>query len=78
MRTLQATVTNGRLTMDAPTDLPEGTVVELVPVDETGDEELSDEEWAALRPLLARSWESAEKHRGHPLEETLQRLVPRR
>jgi hypothetical protein len=78
MKTLQATVVNGRLVMDEPTDLPDGTVLDLVATDQDGDEELSEEEWAALRPLLERSWKSAEKRRGQPLEETLQALGQRR
>ena len=31
--TVRARVRNGRLTLDEPTDLPEGTEVELAPVD---------------------------------------------
>ncbi len=34
MQPLKAHVHNGRLVLDEPTDLPEGEVVELVPVDE--------------------------------------------
>jgi hypothetical protein len=34
MQTLRAHVHNGRLVLDEPTDLPEGEVVELVPVTE--------------------------------------------
>lgn len=34
MSALKARVENGRLRLDEPTDLPEGEVVQLVPVDE--------------------------------------------
>jgi len=34
MASLRAHVHNGRLVLDEPTDLPEGEVVELVPVDD--------------------------------------------
>jgi hypothetical protein len=34
MQPLNAVVKNGRLTLDAPTDLPEGQVVVLLPLDE--------------------------------------------
>lgn len=37
MDPLKAVVKNGRLVLDAPTDLPEGTVVELAIVDADGD-----------------------------------------
>lgn len=47
MHALKAHVKNGRLVLDEPTDLPEGEVVELVPVDEvlaSGGDYLDDEE----------------------------------
>ncbi len=78
MKALHATVVKGRLVLDEPTELPEGTVVKLLPAVEDGDEELSDEEWALLRPILERSWKNAEKRRGHRLDDTLQRLDSRR
>ena len=62
--------------MDEPTDLPEGTMIDLVPADEESDAELSEAEWAALRPLLDRSWKAAGKRRGQPFEATLARLRP--
>ncbi len=77
MERLRATVLKGRLVMDEPSDLPEGTVLELVPADGERDAELTDAEWAALRPLLERSWESAGKRRGQLFEATLARLRSR-
>jgi hypothetical protein len=52
MQPLKARVQNGRLVLDEPTDLPEGEVVELVPLDATLDNEFSDEEGAQLREAL--------------------------
>ncbi len=52
MQHFQAIVKNGRLVLDAPTDLPEGEVVELVVAD--GDD-LDDEERAALHAALDAS-----------------------
>jgi hypothetical protein len=50
MLPLKARVHNGRLVLDEPTDLPEGAVVELVPVGEGGAEpdDFDDEERRAL------------------------------
>ncbi len=39
MQQLKAHVHNGRLLLDEPTDLPEGTEVELMPVDDDFDPE---------------------------------------
>jgi hypothetical protein len=39
MQPFRARVRNGRLVLDEPTDLPEGTEVELVPVDDMDDDE---------------------------------------
>lgn len=54
MRTFRAQVRNGRIVIDEPTDLPEGTEVYLLPVD---DDELDDEERTALHSSI----EEAEK-----------------
>jgi hypothetical protein len=52
MNRLRARVENGRLVIDEPTDLPEGTVLDLV-VDDEGDT-LTDEEREALHAALER------------------------
>ena len=57
MSPLRARVENGRLVLDEPTTLPDGTVVELV-VDDDGDD-LTDEERRALHEALSGSWKSA-------------------
>ena len=51
--TMKATVRGGRLTLDEPTTLPEGTEVELLPLD-PGDW-LDDADRAALHAALAQS-----------------------
>ena len=58
MQSLKAHVHNGRLLLDEPTDLPEGEVIELVPLDAAladGEDDLDDEERAALHAELAAS-----------------------
>ena len=60
MHALRAQVKNGRLVLDEPTDLPEGEVVELVPVDEvlaSGGDYLDDEERERLHESLRESIE---------------------
>ena len=52
MQPFKAHVHNGRLVLDEPTDLPEGEVVELVPLDATLDDEFDDEERSQLRQAL--------------------------
>ena len=52
MQPLKAHVHNGRLVLDEPTDLPEGDVVYLQPLDATLDEEFDDEERAQVRQAL--------------------------
>ena len=52
MQPLKAHVHNGRLVLDEPTDLPEGEVVYLQPVDAVLDDEFADEERAELRQAL--------------------------
>jgi hypothetical protein len=57
MQPLKAHVHNGRLLLDEPTDLPEGEVVYLHPVD--GDE-MDEEERAALHAELDASLAEAD------------------
>ncbi len=56
MRTLKARVKNGRLVLDEPTGLPEGTVLNLVAA-EAGDD-LDAKERAALHRALRKGWAS--------------------
>lgn len=58
MQPLKAHVHNGRLVLDEPTDLPEGEVIELVPIDEVladGTDCLDDEERERLHESLRES-----------------------
>jgi hypothetical protein len=57
MSGIRAKVKNGRLILDEPTNLPEGTVLELV-VDDEGDD-LDESERQALNGAISRAWESA-------------------
>jgi hypothetical protein len=57
MQPFKAHVRNGRLVLDEPTDLPEGEVIELVPVDEvlaSGGDYLDDEERERLHKSIER------------------------
>lgn len=58
MTPLKARVQSGRPLLDEPTELPEGTVVDLV-ADDEGDD-LTDPERRALHDALSTSWASVE------------------
>jgi hypothetical protein len=72
--TIKARVLAGRLVVDEPTNLPEGTVVELLPLD-PGDW-LSEEDRKALHAALARSEEDVQAGRLVDAAEILKRLRP--
>ncbi|HUO05020.1 MAG TPA: hypothetical protein VMU16_07455 [Candidatus Binataceae bacterium] len=72
----RARVEKGRLILDEPTTLPEGTVVELV-ADDEGDD-LSDKERRALHEALSASWQSAERGRLRPASAIVDELRHRR
>lgn len=73
---VRATVRNGRLTLDEPTELPEGTVLDLV-IDDEGDE-LSPTDGVALEAAIARSLDQADHGLSAPAEDVLARLRARR
>lgn len=75
MSPLRARVEKGRLVLDEPTTLPEGTVVDLV-ADDEGD--LTDAERRALHEALSSSWRSAEAGRLRPASAILDELRQRR
>ncbi len=56
VRTLKAKVANGRLVVDEPTSLPEGTELNLIIADDWDD--LDDEERQRLEAALAEGWAS--------------------
>lgn len=72
MSDLRARVKNGRLVLDEPTDLPEGTEVDLVPADWWDD--LDDEDRRRLEQTLARSAQDAENGRTVPADVVLRNL----
>lgn len=73
---LRATVRNGRLIVDLPTELPEGTVLDLV-VDDEGDD-LDQRERDALNAAISTSVAQADAGQTAPAEEILRRLRARR
>ena len=76
MNPLRARVEKGRLVLDLPTTLPEGTVVNLV-ADDEGDD-LTDEERRILHEALSASWKSAEAGRLQPASKIVDELRQRR
>ena len=67
--TLKARVHDGRLILDEPIDLPEGTEVELVPANDGDD--LDDADRARLHAAIARSAEQFRSGRSIPAEKVL-------
>jgi len=76
MGSLLARVENGRLVLDEPTDLAEGTVISLV-ADDEGDD-LTDVERRALHEVLSASWQSAQAGRLRPASAILAELRQKR
>ncbi len=73
---VRATVENGRLVVDEPTSLPDGTVLELV-IDDEGDD-LDERERAALNAAITESLQQADAGRTAPVEQVLALLRARR
>lgn len=73
---VRATVRAGRLTVDEPTELPEGVVLDLV-IDDEG-EELAPEERAAIDRAISRSLADAASGRTAPATAILEQLRGRR
>lgn len=76
MSPLRARVEKGRLVLDEPTTLPEGTVVDLV-ADDEGDD-LTNAERRALHEALLSSSRAADAGRLRPASEILDELRQRR
>jgi hypothetical protein len=74
MSALKARVTGGRLVLDVPTTLPEGTEVELVLEIE---DEFDAEESARLDASLERGLAQAKAGQGIPAEDLMARLRAR-
>jgi hypothetical protein len=76
MSPLRARVENGRLQLDEPTELPDGTELDLV-VDDEGDD-LAEHERQALHEALSKSWRSAQAGELRPGSEIIDELRRRR
>ncbi len=74
LRTVTAVVRNGKLVVDEPTNLPEGSVVELQVVEEA----LDDEQRAALGRSLERGVDQALRGEGRPAADVLREMRARR
>ena len=73
---LKARVTNGRIVLDEPTDLPDGTILELVPGVELDD--LDDEDRAKLHAAIHEGLEQGRRGEARPVDEALAELRTRR
>ena len=73
---LRARVQHGRLILNEPTELPDGTVLDLV-VDDEGDE-LDNAERAVLNAAISQAWKSISAGHGRPAKEILDRLAAKR
>jgi hypothetical protein len=71
MQRLKAHVHNGRLLLDEPTELPEGEIVYLQPVDA---DDMSDEEREALHASIRESIEQMNNGQLIDADEALERL----
>ena len=76
MGPIRARVKNGRLIVNVPTDLPEGTVLDLV-MDDEGDD-LTATERKVLHSEIRRSIRDAKKGHTRPAEEALAELRARK
>jgi hypothetical protein len=76
MSPLRARVRNGRIVLDEPTTLRDGTTIDLV-ADDEGDD-LTDDERRALHEALTASMESAEAGRLRPAAAILDELRRKR
>jgi hypothetical protein len=65
----------GRLRVDQPTMLPEGTVLDLV-IDDEGDD-LDEAERAALNATISRAWQSVQAGTCRPMKDVLDDLRQR-
>ena len=73
MSTIRARVRNGRLIVDEPTDLPEGTELDLA-IDDAGDS-LDEAERAALHAAIRQAWASLQAGEGRLAADVLAGLA---
>jgi len=76
MSPFRARVENGRIVLDEPTTLRDGTIIDLV-ADDEGDD-LTDAERRSLHEALSASWRSAEAGHLKPASAILEDLRRRR
>jgi predicted transcriptional regulator len=76
METLRARVRNGRLVLDEPTSLSEGTEIELAVAD-PGDD-LDDDQRARLHESIERGIDDARAGRTIPAEDVIAELKKKR
>ncbi len=76
MNALRAHVENGRIVVDDPTDLPEGTVLEVVALKDVDD--LDDEERAELHAAIRDGIADMKAGRTHDAAEVLAELHARK
>jgi hypothetical protein len=74
MAILRGHVESGRIIVDEPMDLPDGTEVEIAVAD---DDDMTPEERAELDASIDRGLEQAARGEGIPAEEMLRRLRAR-
>lgn len=72
MQVLRAKVVNGRLLVDEPTTLPDGTEVDLTVADDGDD--LDDDERTALHAALDVAWASARVGRTNDAQDMIRKL----
>lgn len=72
MSGVRARVQNGRLVVDEPTSLPEGTILDLV-LDDEGDD-LDETERTARDDAIERAWLDAQAGLGRPASDVLKDL----
>jgi len=80
MRALKARVRDGRLVLDEPTDLPEGEIVELVPLGDVlagGGDDLDEEERLRLHQSIERGVEDVRAGRTVDAEQVITELRAR-
>ena len=72
MSGVRARVENGRLIVDEPTSLPEGTILDLV-CDDEGDD-LSDDERRDRDAAILAGWQQAQAGEGRPAKAVIDEL----
>lgn len=76
MSELRARVTHGRVVLDEPTDLPEGTILDLVLDDEGDDLDATDR--AALDEAITKAWDQIRAGQAVPADSVISDLRKRR